>query len=89
MVLRRMSGLRVFRFEVWDVRASWGLMFMILGSNISEEAVFLVVAIWDLGILLKLDFGRLVFWFLVSWGQSLFRFLEFGARALGASGYLG
>ena len=60
----------------------------ILGSNISEEAGFPVVGIWDLGITLKLDFGGLVFWFLVSWGQSLFRFLEFRVRALGASGCL-
>ena len=60
----------------------------ILGSNISEEAGFPVVGIWELGITLELDSGGLVFWILVCWGQTLFRFLEFGVRALGASGCL-
>ena len=88
LVPRRMSGLWVLHFEFLDVGASWGLMFRILGSNISEEAGFPVIGIGDLVTPPKLDFGGLVSEFLVSWGQSLFRFLEFGVRALGASGCL-
>ena len=69
LVPRRISGLRVLHFEYFDVGASWGLMFRILGSNISEEAGFPVIGIGDLRAPPKLDFGGLASEFLVSWGR--------------------